>query len=492
MFNTMRQHPHIRKPKITDRRTFLSIVKCVLLRVPYVIMGLFLSEVLGIRKLIPVFDLCNYHDMYQLEADESITHTSILHAQKNPVQVQKDYVRVQKEFLRVQKESTLQKESVLQKAHVLQKEYPPGKNFELLPWEKLSLVNRTCKPPNGIPQSCCFAGTFSALPYIDIDPCLDIPMEVYDRARDVTHEFLRFHPVKENNCDICKIIDTLMKQNLNLAFLGDSVMFQTVNALQCELFRQGYHVSLVNTTIRVNGALVETAFSPYSDWNQSGTEKYGLMKVLNMTITRSNNELANNAQTGNMAKITYFNMYRPFLDNHEINHIAKNNDIVVFDHGLHWYPNEMYDYHFSMLQLLKGYKKTMKSNEKNKKLLAWRETSAQHFPTPTGDYHGGQWNFKSCFPINDGFIPNRPFRTAMMLDAAEMAGFHVVDGTKPYSEWGHHSHNRSELMLLPFYDLTKIIHYLHGNECTHYCHNPHMWQTIWRTLRLSIDRVYNS
>jgi len=357
-------------------------------------------------------------------------------------------------------------------------------NFGWRPWEASSLLNGTCNPPDGVPESCCIGGTHST-PYDESSSCLNVPQEAYDRTKDLAMNFLMQHPVKGNNCDICQIIDTLMEQNLNLAFQGDSVMLQAVNGLECELSRQGYNVSTTDTVIRELGEIAETAISPYLDWNISSNWKYGLIKVYNITVTRANEPL------GDKAKISLFHMYRPFQDNHEIDHIAKNNDIVVFDHSLHWYPFDMYEYQFSMAQMLRGYKETMKDGKHKKKLLAWRETTAQHFPTPTGDYIGGESGFPQCFPIDEELVPDRPFRTTLMHRAADMAGFRVVNALNPHTKQDeNHSENDRELVMLPFYGFSRENFKLHGEDCTHYCHTPHMWLSIWRSLRLSIDRVF--
>ena len=49
-----------------------------------------------------------------------------------------------------------------------------------------------------------------------------------------------------------------------------------------------------------------------------------------------------------------------------------------------------------------------------------------------------------------------------------------------------------ELIILPYLNYTSVHHELHGlgNDCTHYCGSPFLYQPIWRSLRLAMDRQY--
>ena len=100
-------------------------------------------------------------------------------------------------------------------------------------------------------------------------------------------------------------------------------------------------------------------------------------------------------------------MYRPQrvnITSTAINHatdievyeeIIPNSDIIIFDHGLHYTPqdqtlfyNEMYNYLF-LFKHKQQQQYKQKENDRNDfpLVLIWRETSTQHFDTIYGDGH---------------------------------------------------------------------------------------------------------
>jgi hypothetical protein len=50
-------------------------------------------------------------------------------------------------------------------------------------------------------------------------------------------------------------------------------------------------------------------------------------------------------------------------------------------------------------------------------------------------------------------------------------------------------HDKNELIYLPYRGYAVPLHYIHPGECTHYCHHPHIWLPIWRSLRIAMDRT---
>lgn len=112
----------------------------------------------------------------------------------------------------------------------------------------------------------------------------------YDRAKNLSLEFLRQHPVDSGarQCDVCQIIDTMLEKNWTLSFQGDSVMRQNVVGLQCELHRRGF---VVTTTSK------RTA--PYGEW--------GIWDIITLVVRRQD-------KPENQAVVKYFSMYRPFDD----------------------------------------------------------------------------------------------------------------------------------------------------------------------------------
>jgi len=197
-------------------------------------------------------------------------------------------------------------------------------------------------------------------------------------------------------------------------------------------------------------------------------------------------------------------------------HITKTSDVMVIDYGLHFTRHQLDDYKTSLKALLKMFKDniisstpiaTTASSDISGCHLIYRETSAQHFDQPDGHYkslNNGKFNLK-CVPHsgNSSLSPGGvTARTQTLVHAAESEGYALLD---PYgnilnnivtSEFGDdddeaHHHHRHELTLLPFWNFTSKLSYLHGigNECTHFCYSPHLWVTSWRHLRNALDRL---
>jgi hypothetical protein len=337
----------------------------------------------------------------------------------------------------------------------------PGAHVDLFPWES---THQGCNPPNGIPSFCCI-GSYSAgggMSFFPNSPCANRSMvDDYGRAKQVATGFLEQHPVEGNECDVCQIVNILIDYNLTMAFHGDSVSHQTYSGLECELRRRGY--------------LIDVVAGDFEDRNKTAFWKYGLSQTRNLTVTRPNETMH--------AKLAFYQMYRPFEDNKETKNIARESDIVVFDHGLHWGLDEKNDFKNAMATLLRGYSRNETKGDKLK-LLAWRETSAQHFNTSTGDYSSDSPYETECIPIRK----YQPFRAPLMTEAAGLAGFTVSNASDPLFLSQPVSRG-DELVILPYNRFTSEMHQLHPNECTHFCHTPNVWLPIWRTLRLALDRA---
>ena len=140
---------------------------------------------------------------------------------------------------------------------------------------------------------------------------------------------------------------------------------QSVAGFECELLRRGYTV--IQTKERYNVT--------DDSW------RYGIKDVFTYQITKGN---VDDELSTNYALVQYYFMYRPIEDNDEIyNVIIQNSDIVVFDHGLHWSPDYYDEYQPAMNQLVNAYS----NSNKKLKIIAWRETSAQHYDRVGGFYY---------------------------------------------------------------------------------------------------------
>jgi hypothetical protein len=342
----------------------------------------------------------------------------------------------------------------------------------LWPWEQNSIGSgRTCQTPIGIPEYCCLG---SADWYHSFQPHVcNLARSVYERNEAMAMSLL---PRLENEiphrgveCDSCRLINVLWENNWTMAFVGDSVTDQSFVALECELHRRGYHV----TTRKVPFAT--SADRNASDW----TWKYGLRHIHELLVSAESPTTIGSSASEHFSPVAVIRMYFTYRpDMAEVQgYIAGRHDIVIFDHGLHYranaaeFPSDM----INLVTLLRGGKASsdhLNDNTVELKLLAWRETSAQHFRGPTGDFHDihGRPN---CVPLS---------YQVGVGDARTRAMEKVVQTLN----W-----TQRELVLLPFREWTSHFHEMHlgGGDCTHFCMTPSFWLYEWRQIRIAVEKV---
>jgi hypothetical protein len=212
-------------------------------------------------------------------------------------------------------------------------------------------------------------------------------------------------------------------------------------------------------------------------------------------------------------------------------------DVLLFNFGLHWGPPKKHVYPEKIRLVLN----MVKHNAVDKvPLLLYRETTAQHFDAPVGEYPEEEpENFTgwTCVPHHfhpehnwEAYAP-RQWRELEMQQAALELGFqlHVADPgwnivqplrfptllnmTKDntYHETNNTFLNESasmdvsgqnligianstagEIVILPFYDFTSKLYDLHPHECSHYCSTPFLWMPLWRSFRVAMDWKYGT
>jgi hypothetical protein len=410
----------------------------------------------------------------------------------------------------------------------------------LFPWEtasaNLDKKERSCRPPetnssDRIPNECCLGSTSSGGGVtFKASVCLN-SAETHHRVANYTAHFLdQYRPMQSavvlvpdqstqsgsqrkrgearwltrsnerrytklklppQDCDICRIVDYLLIYNWTMSFQGDSVTAQTFQGLECELHRRGYNV--------------HKSVQAFPDQPEGLGWRYVVSRVETLTISRtlSSEEGLISPQT---AKINFYGVYRPPKDFDRIHRIVQSSDILVFDHGLHWTQDEGGAFQEAMEQLLDSISKSShpgfainsqhdgnltidteeaKIPEGGLKLVAWRQTSSQHYNLPGGHYREGEvdWTDK-CVPSG----PDEGFRLPLLKAASVKTNYTMLDAfDAEFQKLPRQS--KDELVLLPFRDYTKPLHYLHPGECTHYCHDPHVWLPIWRSLRIAVDRA---
>jgi hypothetical protein len=350
----------------------------------------------------------------------------------------------------------------------------------LLPWEMESARDRKCTPPEGIPSACCL-GSSSTGRMVSFRSDLCNNTDVYDRVQNYTESYLQGLALPDSYatqpCDLCQIVDQLIMHNFTLTFQGDSLTRQTVVGLECELRRRGYQV-------QVNRA--RWAKRPKHSPKGRG-RKFGITDTVDLRVSLLSDQVKGTISSilhvpGAVGRIQYYAIYRPFPDMIEASQIVDNSVILVFDHGLHYTPFESYYFGEDTTALLQTFK------GKNLKLLAWRETSSQHWNATGGHYSS------RLVSIRDGCVPmprdgREGFRWPILRTCAERVGMTVLNALAANFSSQPVSRSDHELVILPFRDFTSELHYLHPNECSHFCSTPHLWLPIWRSLRLAMDRA---
>jgi hypothetical protein len=277
---------------------------------------------------------------------------------------------------------------------------------------------------------------------------------------------------------VCQIVEIAQERNLTLTFSGDSIQNQVFDGFLCELQRRNYTVKQVATEKRKDcpGYTCIIAFSTY----QTHSPHW---------------------QDDAVVTIKWFYNYQvPFEEANDTDLLLSSGDVYFFNYGLHYRPQTRQKY----MDNLRAYLETMK-NFANWKLLVFRETTAQHFDIPGGDFLG--WSqpkpwFDSdlCVPIRPS--PTRGFREPIFHQAAADAGFvpFVVDSSMQPLINGVR-----EIAILPYYNFTAKLHDLHiisninsakneteyKGECTHFCSTSFLRLPLWRSFRLAMDRQFS-
>jgi hypothetical protein len=337
----------------------------------------------------------------------------------------------------------------------------------LLPWEEKSLsTKRVCRPPKGTPDYCCI-GSLSEGGQVGFarDKC-NVGPDVYKHAEEIALTTLADYPLTtkeattsaQQHCDWCHIVEILMEKNWTLAFQGDSLTRQTFAGVECELRRRDlYQVTLIQI------------------FEQKDTKprwRYGLDQIFELHVSHKDSNRNTSISSSNVAVIRYYAMYRPHEYMADVKDVMRNNDILVFDHGLHYGQFEDNGELF-LTEMTKLINTLFTGKNSRLKILAWRETTAQHYDTPGGHYLPDA-NFTYCAPMKPEHRNSADWRRPIIEQIVNSTGIEYPQ----------------QLDILPFYKYTSYLHDLHhGADCSHFCSTPSLWLPLWRVLRLAIDRA---
>lgn len=269
-------------------------------------------------------------------------------------------------------------------------------------------------------------------------------------------------------CDICDVLDILLRHGLRVAIIGDSVNYQSVYGFECELHRRNY--SFTRT---------------HSNRKKEEGWRFGMGDIDTYEISRGE-------ETAEVVNYVIYRPSRKLVDVDEV--MSAGFDVVMLNFGVHW--TDRAEYETDMAKLFHR----LWARRSGTKLLVWRETTAQHFANPGGEFTLAAYKAELCKPVRfaDHGTGAYQWRDATVAAAARKVGFDVrfandTRGGATEKEW-----NADALAWIPFYNFTLQLSDLHPRqggdglglgECTHFCSTPHLWMPIWKGLRVSLERA---
>ncbi|KAL7562793.1 hypothetical protein ACA910_020905 [Epithemia clementina (nom. ined.)] len=382
-------------------------------------------------------------------------------------------------------------------------EWPAGKAME---WEYPGQCDLR---PYYVPSVCCFGGI-----HVFQKAGCHVPnrsahlSKLQEERLETESQF-----ANESPCHICDVAEYLIRYNWTLTMEGDSVTDQMVVGFRCALFRRGYRLTPMKT---IDGGRNKSL------WYKYGLDQLRFFRfIVNAESSSSRNSSNATAAPIFSGQLVYARAYRA-MESHERAYVWSQSDIVVFDHGLHWAPdNLMTDFRKETADYLRT------PRPPNLKLLAWRETTAQHFiDKPGGHYMQGISSDKACtaWPDVPPNIQTNPkglwadlveaanstsldrFSTGLnlfnMRKACELANLTLLNALDkdfvhiPLPNSSGVTNQKNELVYLPTRSYTANLHYLHPHgekhDCTHFCNTAILWEPTWRGLKHAMDRTFQS
>jgi len=375
--------------------------------------------------------------------------------------------------------------------------------MDLLPWERESMfANGTSSYLKAANNNNITSARTCSLGTVEQETCGGGPA-TYDFVRQKLSTELfgdDYDDDDENNyvCDVCRILDILLARKLRtITFWGDSVQEQVFEGFVCEIGRR--NISIVSD---------ETTKFPQCHSMVCIYRIRTVVLLRNKEDQTGNNNTHQNQNQRTVVLKFFFNYKPPRCKVDPV--VTNGTDILVFNFGLHYEydPSGLYAHRISC------FLETLQSliSEGNISLVAFRETSAQHYNNTWiggGEYKGRTDD--KCVPTTIQTTDDATFgwRDRVFTKAAQEIGYRVhlahprsspdeikkqaitkVDIATNTSTSGTSIHT-SDIFILPFANFSSNFHELHkANECTHYCSTPYLWYPIWRSLRLSMEVNY--
>jgi len=334
----------------------------------------------------------------------------------------------------------------------------------------------------------CCGGTTSKIPngrYVsDAFGCVEHDLADYERTYELALKYTTPLPVaipSDNNknnysnnngdtpnhqikCDVCQIVNTLMDQNLTMMFLGDSVTHQQSYGWMCALQMRNYQVEQRRASV--------------PEYDQTSFEMHISSPHIN-----------------NTARVIFLHTY-VFAKN--LTGLFDGIDIVVANYGVHWAINAPRaqqgpgNYQMGLTALFQHL--SLGPPSVRPRLLAFRETAAQHFGADGGEYFLPRVTNEQQRCIPHPSQTTWGWREAMLSQVAREHNFTVKVADALLGTTNNADDPPREIVWLPFLNFTTELYFLHpisrGKDCTHFCQTPFVWMPLWRSLRLAVDRTF--
>ena len=304
--------------------------------------------------------------------------------------------------------------------------------------------------------------------------CSDKTLQDHDRVKEIALRYMvpLLSGRDNNKCDVCQIVQTLWEQNLRMNFVGDSVTHQMAYGWLCQLQTRNYEV----TTTMIDGTGFHIHISS-QHWGADG-----------------------------MVNMTFYNALKFPKKLDAWDELLTNVDILVGNYGVHWAVNATREwktpesYRQGMNKTFQYWSNTSMKAERLPRLMAFRETSAQHFDSDSGEYflynqqqkHDNSSSSSSC--VANPQTTHVGWREDIVNKVASDNGFQVLTADESLVRAEPRKNNDLELIWLPFLNFTSELHFMHSSknalDCTHFCQSPYLWWPVWRSLRLAVDRAF--